>query len=656
MATLKSMLGRREHHQGVDKTKKMMLKSSLKKIAPKQGYHFHSDYFQIDGEFARILTLFPKTGAAQKLPPFWTAFLIPSNLAEGVTARLFQSITTMPQKWVEKKQLTSEGTVKSEYDTARRSKNNKHINQFNTRRNDYEVISKDLQEGDKYLATDYKILIKGPTLESLDRATVALNRMLDGIDFLGGMKAHVYEGRQRYDFSHLFARATEQLGRPKMFTSEELAGGYNLLTHGISDTLGEYMGQTVGDINGSTVVFDCDNFDDHVVVASKFPAVTLTRQQKSFGTHVRASTLWGMKLAQTALINEHRVIHLILNGAEPQKLGIDLSNLTTVVSMNQGAINPFELFGKVEDELSVFPIHSQKLRVMAKQISPSLTDVDLNKNLTQVIQQFYVDKRMWVPNAKYNRSKLRLVGLPHSQYPTLQEFVSYLRVAREAAARHRDTITLQSVERLQSVFGRMLDENADLFNVKTDSTVDDVVHTPQVIYDFSSIQRRSSGLAMAQFVNALGYATSRLENRDLVIIHGAENISKGARNYVSGVIDDLYKRGVRVAFLYDDISKCIIDAKFNGLASANWTLFSAMTKPELNDYCKTLDKHLPKALASKLTNGDERQKHLWYLSRGIDNVLFYLDMIFGDEPQKFGIQYKKRKRRLRSAGVRTMVG
>ncbi len=50
-------------------------------------------------------------------------------------------------------------------------------------------------------------------------------------------------------------------------TSTELAGNHNLVTQGLSDPTGSYLGSMEGDVNKSGVLMDIDDFSSHIVIA-----------------------------------------------------------------------------------------------------------------------------------------------------------------------------------------------------------------------------------------------------------------------------------------------------------------------------------------------------------------------------------------------------
>ncbi len=160
--------------------------------------------------------------------------------------------------------------------------------------------------------------------------------------------------------------------------------------------------------------------------------------------------------------------------------------------------------------------------------------------LQKSLNDFYVEKRMWAKNAQKNRGSLRLVGIPHKQVPRLPEFLAYLDMEYTAQVntRNKDPEVMNDYGFLQAVFRDMLDSNGDLFNTLTSTKIDRAAISNRVIYDFSSLLKRSRGVMMAQFVNALGFAVGSLTQGD-VVIFGAEQLAPGIKQYVRDKFDQL---------------------------------------------------------------------------------------------------------------------
>lgn len=619
----------------------------LHKLVASGDYCFHSDYYEYGNRFGRFLTLIPTDSTDRALTPFWRILLFPRpyilnddkleagddpDAVFGAHGQLIESMENRTKSWTTKWQNKADGAAKIEDGQNLSAQQQAHVS---TRAFDNAVIANDLANGDMYAATEYKVLITANSLKDLDTACARYARNIQTL--FDGLHFEVYEGQQYQDFSNMLESATQQVGDHPMATSTEQAGGYDILTRGINDQNGDYLGEMVGDVNNTAVLIDSDNYDGHVVLANSSDASMAKNSSAEFDVGTRSTTLLGTKLAQSALVNNHRVIHFVLNGSKPQNIGADLSDITTVVTLNgqsAGAINPFEIFGDdLNNQYQYFPPHAQKLKLMMQQITPSTDDVDKNDVFTSILQRFYQDQNMLVDNPKENSDALRLVGLPHQEYPLLSKFVAYLDQALSNAEYRHNQNKTNRIEKVKSAFSLMATENVDLFDVETSDSVDSANNSPQVVYDFSDLHKRGKGIAMAQFINALRYATDKLEERDVIILHGADLLDDNVKPYVKSVFKELTQKNVRIVYLYDSPRACLQDFAFNDLTFADYAMLGGMNKELFDLYAKTQHLNLPNALRETavdyMSGGSNYSKSVYYLRRGIDNVLFALDTNLG---------------------------
>lgn len=589
----------------------------LKEIKPKESYVFHSDYFKIDDYYATIMGYFHTTAASDNFGPFWGVNRIPSGLPDGVTTINFEQIDRKGKGWVDQRQTSAEGVAEMNENSQLTAGSNQSKTRAQRSREDLRIIAQELNDGASYLNVQDRIMIKAPSLEKLDEAVSTIERLY--IDRFGTIHAAPYTGEQRAELSTLFSHNRSKKGKGFHFTSTEFAGSYSLVTHGLEDSGGEFVGHMVGDVNNSAVLFDVDRYDRHVVIASEQKNVKLDR--------ANVSDMWGSKLSQSALLNNGRVVHIILNRADLDKLGPCFDGITYRIDMNQGDVNMFEMFGDREHELSIFPSQMQKLVLMAEQAYET-TDSDrsvIRGSLEEIATRFYIDNRMWYENAASQREKLRIVGIPHSQVPKLEMFVSYLDMEYKAMANRtaRDDEKLHALSVLSITFANLLSNNGDLFNTITSDSIDGAKDGRRVIYDFSQLMRRGKGVAMAQLVNVIGFAVGNLGEGDVVIFHGSEHIDEGIRDYVNTQIETLYSNGGRVAFLYNDMEKLLENRDFNRFDRADYTIFGNMTVNVANKYQTMLGRDIPPDLVKLVT---ERNERLCYIRRDFDNVVFHRDL------------------------------
>lgn len=591
----------------------------LKEIKPNESYVFHSDYFQIDNHYACVLAFFHTSAAQDNFGSFWGINRIPSGLDESVVTINLEQVKRMGEDWIVSHQSKAEGVSQMNESSSWEAGTNATRNKARKAMDDLEIISQELNNGASYLNVHNRMLVKAPTLEILDASINKIERLYT--DRFATLWAAPYIGEQRMELSNLFSRNAKKRGKGFYYTSTEFAGSYSLVTHGMEDAGGEYVGYMVGDVNNSAVLFDVNNFKHHVVICSE--------QINESRNRAYVSDMWGSKLSQSALLSDARVVHIVLSGANLMQLGPRMDSITKEINLDKGDINMFEMFGDVEDELSIFPFHMQKLILMAEQAYET-TDSDrsiIRGELESIATKFYIDNRMWYENAKQNRDRLRIVGISHTEVPKLEMFVSYLETEYKAILnqQNQDAERLHALSVLRATFRNLLSNNGDLFNTYTNPVVDEARYGRRVIYNVSRLLRRGYGVAMAQLVNVIAFATNHLSEGDLVVIHGAEHIKdKRVANYITTQLEHLYQKGARVAYLYNDFDK-MLDAKdFHHFDKANYTVFGNMTDNVVTRYQELLGQVIPRDLVQLITNQSDA---VGYIRRGFDNVVFYQDLI-----------------------------
>ena len=602
----------------------------LDDIRPKEGYCFRSDYFEIDDKYAKIVTFVNKGSSKKTLPIFWGINLIPQGVQQDVTIVLLKSVDRMTDAWIEDHQQTADNVTSFNENETKKSTDRKAKHEAEHKSTDIDIIAKELMDGASYLNIHFRLMIKANSLDSLEKAEAAVMRWYS--NKFATLKIEPYEGRQRRELGTLLAPNVLKNGKGFYMTSTELAGNYNLVTQGLSDPTGSFLGNMEGDVNNSGVLMDIDDFSSHIVIAGDKKIKKLNKQFMS--------DMWALKLSNATIMNNNRVIHLVLNGVDLENIGmkrqdgsfIDLSPLTSKINMNSGDVNPLEVFGYIDyetgtapDELTAFSSHVKKLTLMLKQLRKSSDQEIVDGYMSRVINEYYVMEQMWLRNAKEHREDLRILGLPHTSYPRLSSMVQTLERMHKAELEkgdRRDPNDLKAVNLIKSTFESLLNTDGDLFDVYTNDVIDNAEYSKRVIYDFSSLRDRGVGLAMAQLVNVLDFATRRIQDGDLLVIHGVEFISDGVREYMSEVVDGIIARGGRIAYIYNNVEKMLDERSFNKFDSADYTALGYMSKSVFDRYIDILKQTVPETLINLVTS---KQSDRFYVRRGTDNIVFGFD-------------------------------
>lgn len=589
---------------------------NLLAIKPREKYIFHSDYFTIDNYYACILAFFHRSGAQDHLAPFWGIDMIPSGLPEGVTTINFEQIERMPEKWISEHSEKAFSVANQNSAQKENSKNIEAQIEAVGMISDMNEISRELQNGASYLNVHNRILVKAPSLEMLDKALQMLKRMYE--ERFATIWAAPYQGDQRKELSTLFSKNGKKRGKGFYYTSSEYAGAYGLVTHGLEDPNGEYIGRMTGDVNSSAILFDVDGFKKTVVVASE-----LTDRRYN---DARLSDMWGSKIALSALAAGHRVVHIILNDCNLSDIGPEMKDSTIKIDLSQGEVNPFEVFGRREDSQTLYAWQIQKMinftEQAAKPTEEEKTMIALN--LEKALSKFYIDNGMWIENAPAHKERLRLVGdFPHDQVPKLIDFVNRLATMKKAAVvNEEDPETIRAITRLHALYSMLLSSNGDIFNTSTTPKIDHAKTSRRVIYDFADLMKRGKGIAMAQFVNVIGFAMQNLQEGDVIIFHGAQNIDENVRKYVNEQLTNYYDHSKgRTVFLYDSINKMMDDITFNEFDKADYTILTNMLPTQITTYQELLKKQLPADMASLISDSAPSSQYT-FIHRGIQNVVF----------------------------------
>lgn len=587
-------------------------------LKPREGYVFHSDMFTVDSGYGRILSFFHSDGSDDNYVPFWGVNCIPDGLPAEVTVTIFEQVRRLTKSWIDSHLDLSEKLVKGDDKEANESGSIREKQNSEVNAGDLYTVIRELRNNASYLHVHKRMLVKAPTLEMLDEAVLKIENDYNDL-FTNSLTLESYPGCQRTELANLFAKNDRKRGKGFHFTSTEYAGSYNLVTQGLSDPSGEYVGTMIGDVNNSVVLLDLDNFKRRVVIAHDQIHEVLDK--------TKLSDIWGFKLGLSALCNCKRAVHIILNSTNLENLGVQLNNITTKIDLQAGDVNMFEMFGEKVDELEIFSRQCEKLKLMVSEANP-LTDHErtiVKATLEKIVTKFYVYRNMWVEDAKNNRDKIRIVGLPHDKYPTLKLFKAYLNVEEKASLQSNDSEYQHAVKVLSGLFASMLSTYGDLFNNITSSSIDGVAKSGRVIYDLSSVFNRSEGIAMAQLVNILGYAINNIGDGDVLVLHGVDKIrSQDVKDFITMNLDILERRGGRIVFVYNKPDKMIADKSFCRYETADYTVIGSMDETTLNDYEESLKVVVPPDLRRLIVEGSQG---LCYVRRNFDNIVFVQDLI-----------------------------
>lgn len=589
---------------------------------PEDELVFESDGYKVDGKFGAVLTIYIKDGSNYKLPKAWGVNTIPTVSDPKVSVSLVTNIGMVPEKEVIDK--ISEA-VKSARGSAEEAEESGQLTDSTAAEQlgyDMEEIAIEIKEG-RYMSLSLRVNILAETQDSLDRAIREIE--IGYNNWFNKLSLQQFIGEQQKDFRNLFANPRDQLGYNYKMTSQELSGMSPFITRGLEDEKGIFVGRLAADVNSGAVMLDTQQFDRLAMVGARGRAVVGNTMYRG----ITKSSLWGIQYANDALLRGNKVHHIVLNNADPLKYGqVDMSDLSTTVDLSKGNINILEVFGDKKRELELFSIQLEKLKLIVRQLDPDIDENDL-LIFNQRMEQFYIDQRVWVANAKAHKDELRLVGIPSNDVPKFEKIAAYFLQATLSAkakeSQEYDESDLKTLKRFQRMFNELYKLYGDIFGKVTSIDTQKIRKTPQTIYNFQGLQERGKGVFLAQVINGLAYLSGNISQDDVVIIHGAQELTPSIYEYFQKQVEYYWSIGAKVVMLFD-APKSMLNSKMYD--EADTTLIGPSSKAEMDLFSSKFDNALPDAIRSELVESNNESEY--YFRRGMESALFKWEVLYDE--------------------------
>lgn len=639
------MFNRKKNNKIIDRLKDspdVIGGSYLQQITPKKGWHINEDYVKIldNNTVLAPVLIFPSYGKAQDLAPQWGVSFIrdlvsdalgdekSKNKATKLNVSFINTVRLMDNEWIKHHQRDADRYSQKNGDGHRAKAKIKR------EQADLGIIAQELDAGSSYLTVGMKYVVAADSLKTLDSFLITLQRRLELR--IPGIIIALPNGNVDLEFAHLFHNPIKEPGRKFMFTSLEYAGFYNLVTKGIEDPTGVYVGEQRGDINNTAVLWDMTRFDHHAVIATNNRFARKRDYDNGFVPdeflEFTGCDLWlNTLIMQLVKEKQGRVFTLAL---DPFNLDSRLQTTTTMIDLNHGKINPFEMFGTEGNELQIFAANQAKWEAMTRQMA-EMTIVNKDtiqkepisttelSDLDEVLFTFYHHYHMWPKNPKDNPDKIAILGLPHQDVPRLTHFIAYLdsEYHKYNSELTGDPIKANEYNNLLAIYKRLDSANGDLFDTATDPMFDMLGQRRHTLFNYSHLSERKGNILLIQLLNSISAITNQLRDGDVVIIHGAQRIVNLTQSYINQILDDLYTKHVRVVFSYNSPKAMLNTTNFNHMSSSDWTLTGHMTADEVSKYNKLLgnQRQMTEIIATGIQSHSEAR---YYLRRMHENIVF----------------------------------
>lgn len=556
-------------------------------------YSFYSDYFKIGKYYYTIVSLL-STDVQADLPAFWSRWI--EQGIEDIDYTVLKKYRKHTFSDNEKKNV-DKMFVKMNKRLKRMKDNRSFKAQMalpEQQESLFEVLN-DLQNKDMLFKYSYSILFRSTDFGKLEKVVKNLN-----IDIRKGlfkrMSIDSYSGRQEEFFNSL---ATSNAPKQKVydFSTSELAGEYGLFSSPTLSSKGVVAGNVIGDFYKGGLIVDFNNFNENIIIASKTHASQMLE-----------------KVEKSAIIqNEH--IYRIFFDEYKEEENENLNRLRASFSLEEGTINPFEFFGKVEDELTVFSNGIDRItEIFNLFVTEKERSSIINSDLKNMLEQFYITKRMWTNNAKENREQLRVITPQHNEVPRLRDFIQFLKSQMEQ--RSSGNQDLGSVKFIIEIFN-MIMATPYLFDVHTNDMIDEIGKIDIVDLDLTKLRKSDPAISSTLALNFLSYIENSTvpENHKYIIeLYGADKIDPNVKKWITKTFDGTTK--YKFVFIYNSTDKIITDNEFNNMVNSDYLLCSVneINKVNLKEISEKTDVPFPPIFYNYATQKNVRGDYFMFMS------------------------------------------
>lgn len=654
---------------------------SLYDIIKGEQYSPHEDYLLLkDNSIATILTLDFEYGNIESLPMQWGVNVLSATTkltrAHGIRFVQITTLDPVSSEWIKKadKATNAVKSVEGEISDAKaekikNEKSSKAVRRRGLRNAQLKIIKQELDADGQYFAASFKFLIIAPSLEEFDEFFREYKHKLR-TDYRGFKVITHLEGGETV-YKSMFTHPLEDLGRPPMFTNAEFGGYYNFLSQGVSDRRGMYVGEQVGDVNNMSVLWDMtlgiyNNNDGCAVIVGNRNVDTIERGSKPESERLPVftsektpgSALWLHNLVKQYLMRDSSTKIRTLTFS-PFELSPLMSQLTKIFDLSNGILNPIEQFNIREKVADTNTINNEKWEVLIREMASASQareskDVDDNvvAKLIEALEKLYINAGMRGKNLTQGNKRTRLSGIYHSEVPTLLDFTTTLNTMYASVmggrAATKDMLEASTIRSLSTIVESLLSQHGDLLNVKTSPEIDHIGESRHEIFDFSQLKQRSKSTMMLQLINSIDLILAGLDDNDLIILYGCDNLTNFGLDYLVKRLKPLLEdKGVKIVCMFNSIDglrgevdytdkshipSIATNSTLNILNKAHYVLLGNLNlSTNIETYNSLVEDEykITSRLADALNAENSVQNHLsstvntrYYLRRHFENIAF----------------------------------
>lgn len=296
------------------------------------------------------------------------------------------------------------------------------------------------------------------------------------------------------------------------------------------------------------------------------------------------------------------------------------------INLANGGLNPFQPFGDKKHQIQIYNNHLNKLTQEFYLYTNRTMKSDMVNNLKQELNNHYESIGMWHPEAHKFPGRIRILDKRTDSYPTASEFLlaltNYAAEVEDLTERKQEA-TQELVTSLEQLL------NTHRATIDTYTTLPDP-DEPDIYQYYYQLNELDGDVKEAQFLNVFDYIATAVNENDIIMIHGMDQLSTETARYITDTVAKLEQNDVRLAYLYDAIGKKQLnkekeelnDIEFCDMFNTNgifyqdlendfdFTIYGVMSRNDINKYQEIIEQDLPEDLTNVMTETDQTDQYL----------------------------------------------
>lgn len=602
------------------------------KLYPSTGYTTTGSFIIANKRYGSVAKLTNHFGQNRNQTYGWFVNVIPEITKDNVKGYFVEVSKPLLDSEQKKVMSKTDNTVEGLDDENQPTKGNFGLKQRNKQHTD-DILLASYYHNKQDIMIDSKkhLLLVSDNPDDIADQFKSLNDLYK--EDYAGLQLESDAGDQEHLFKELITPPEGSIYEDTMM-STDYVGFDHTVRRGLNDDKGVPIGELTASMTDGTAMMDLNgSFKQKILVAANKSSVI-----QDYDTKLSASSMWGQKIANHAMAHGHKIFHIVLNdfdyygeanvpnkqktfSAEPI-----MNTIMKKINLAYGGLNPFQPFGEKEKQIQIYSNHLDKLVYEFYLYTNRTMKNDMITSLKKEINNHYESVGMWDSDAHKFPGRIRIIDKKRDSYPTASEFLLALTNYADEVEDLTDS-KKEATEELVTSLEQLL--NTHRATIDTYTTLPDP-DEPEIYQYYYQLNDLEGDIKEAQFLNIFDYIAASVNEDDIVMIHGVDQLSTETARYIKNTADKLEQRDVRLAYLYDAIGRKKINQEKEELNNIEYcdifntngifyqdlendfdfTIYGAMSKNDINTYQKTIDQNLPEGLVNVMTETDQRDQYL----------------------------------------------